>query len=275
MAAHDKPPLFNASAVQALLHTRVLGRTLHVLADVESTNTTALALADSGAPHGTVVAADTQTAGRGRMGRAWHSPSGENLYCSILLRNLPSPGLTATWLSWLPLISGIAVLRTIEAVSGLHPTLKWPNDVLIQDRKIAGVLCESSGLGSSRAVVVVGIGLNLNTECGNFPADLRESATSMRSEAGRTFDRIEVLGMLLNQLDARYEALADPCFIEIREEYGRLCSTLGRDICVTLSSHEAIRGVAEAITEDGALAVLEKQSGRTFVVRAGDVTHVR
>lgn len=271
MAAAAEPRPFTADAIQGLLRTRALGRELHLHPRLASTNTTALALAASGAPHGTVVVAEEQTAGRGRLGRVWHSPAGENLYCSILLREVGS----GAWLSWLPLMTGLAVLKTVHAAAGLQPSLKWPNDVFIGSRKIAGVLGESAGLGTPDAVVVVGIGLNVNIGRESFPTELRAIATSLAAEAGCRFDRAELLASLLLELEACYTAVTPEVPAALREEYGAYCSTLGRQVRVSLAEDRTIEGRAEAITEDGALRVIESGSGRALTIRTGDILYLR
>jgi BirA family biotin operon repressor/biotin-[acetyl-CoA-carboxylase] ligase len=271
MAARAEPRPFTADAVQGLLRTRALGRALHLHPLVASTNTTALALAASDAPHGTVVVAEEQTAGRGRLGRVWHSPAGENLYCSVLLREVR----TGPWLSWLPLVTGLAILKTAHAVANVQPSLKWPNDVFIGSRKVAGVLCESAGLGTPAPVVVVGIGLNVNMGRESLPTELRAIATSLAAEADRRFDRAELLAALLLELEGRYAAITPEVPAALREEYGVYCSTLGRRVRVSLSEGQAIEGQAEAITEDGALQVLPDGARFPVTLRTGDVLYVR
>ena len=195
-----------SQAVTMALCTKTLGRSLHILDETPSTNSAALALAQGGSSDGTVVVADTQTSGRGRLGRPWYSPPGKNLYCSIILRrNLP-PDQISRWLSWVPLLSAVAVSRAIQVISGLRPSLKWPNDIFIEQRKAGGLLCESSGTGTANGVVIVGIGLNVNMWRDAFPADLRDLATSVAAEAGRPFDRAVLLAALLSELELRYEA---------------------------------------------------------------------
>ena len=274
MAAHTEAQPLTPAAVQALLRTQTLGRVLHILPQVASTNSTAFTLAEAGAPDGTVVVAEEQTAGRGRLGRSWYSPPGRNLYCSVLLRSFPSPERIATWLSWVPLVSGMAALRTVQAVAELQPALKWPNDVFVGDRKVGGVLCESSGLGTPRAALVVGVGLNVNTRAEDFPEDLRGMATSLAVETGRRFDRVELLAGLLHELEVRYRTIFSDIPPAIRSKYCTLCSTLGRRVRVTLSSGEHVEGEAQAITADGALQVTEEGSGRVVTIRAGDVVYL-
>src|SRR5436309_814950 len=140
----DNHLALTGQSVQQALSTKAFGRTLHLLEGTSSTNTVAMTLGQEGASHGTVVVAETQTAGRGRSGRQWYSPPGKNLYCSVVLRSMPSPDQLAIWLSWIPLIAGLAAVRAVQTTAALHPSVKWPNDILIGTRKLGGTVCEST-----------------------------------------------------------------------------------------------------------------------------------
>jgi BirA family biotin operon repressor/biotin-[acetyl-CoA-carboxylase] ligase len=169
------------------------------LAVTDSTNRVAMEMAESGARHGTVVVADAQTAGRGRMGRRWESPAGKNLYVSLLLRP-PVPAVDATRLA---LVAGVALADAVEAV-GVPAALKWPNDLYCGGRKAAGILAEMASDTDGVRHVVIGVGLNVNAEESDFPADLRGAATSLRICAGRAFRRADVLSRLLDAFGVRY-----------------------------------------------------------------------
>nr|MBI3614413.1 biotin--[acetyl-CoA-carboxylase] ligase [Nitrospirota bacterium] len=266
----------NREAIQALLRTKKFGRTLHVLQETTSTNQEAMKLAQQGAPDGTVLVAETQTAGKGRLGRSWYSPPGENLYCSVILRNRPADDL-AGWLSVLPLLSAVAVARAVQRVNDLKPSLKWPNDILVGDRKLGGLLCESSLSGPSTTFVVVGIGLNVNGSREGFPEDIRDLATSIAAETGRQCDRASLLAAILLELELYSEALPTRPPDTFLGEYARLCATLGRRVRVSLSEGQIIEGLADSIAPDGSLRVVrEPASGGGMVeVRAGDVMHLR
>jgi len=264
----------SAPTIQRALSTRTLGRTLHVLDEVPSTNTAAAALARENAPHGTVVVAECQTAGRGRLGRHWHSPSGKNLYCSVLLRTMPVREQQAQWLSWIPLIAALAVCRAVQVVTSLKPSVKWPNDILAGDRKLGGVLCESSGVGTAHAVVIVGVGVNVNIREDEFPDELRPIATSLMIEAGQPCDRAALLAALLLELETRCEAFLAGRHGDIRQEYMLRCATIGRRVRIELAHGESMDGTAESIQPDGSLRVV--RDDRTAVdIRAGDVIHLR
>jgi BirA family transcriptional regulator, biotin operon repressor / biotin---[acetyl-CoA-carboxylase] ligase len=263
----------NAQNIQRALSTKIFGRTLHALGEVASTNTHAAALAQNGAPHGTVVVAESQTAGRGRLGRQWHSPSGKNLYCSILLRSMPAREQQPLWLSWIPLIAALAASRAVQVVANLKVVVKWPNDILIGNRKLGGILCESSGVGTAHAIVIVGIGLNVNVRRDEFPVELREIATSLTIESQHPCDRTAILAALLAELETRCESFLAGNHEDILNEYMLRCATIGRQVRIELAHEEQMDGTAESIQADGSLRIIRKD--RTTVdIRAGDVIHL-
>src|SRR6476620_8286647 len=270
-----------SQAVTMALCTTALGRSLHIVEETSSTNSAALALAQQGAVDGTVVIADAQTSGRGRLGRHWHSPRGKNLYASILLRRAPLPKDVSRWLSWAPLLSAVAVARAIQVVTALKPSLKWPNDILLGQRKVGGLLCESSGMGSAQPVVIVGIGVNVNMWRDAFPEDLRHLGTSLAAEAGHPFDRTSLLAMILSELELRYDAFFSDTSADIQHEYVLRCSTIGQAVRADLAHGEWIEGQATSLADDGSLRILVEDSsdarkrGSVVVLRAGDVTHLR
>jgi BirA family transcriptional regulator, biotin operon repressor / biotin---[acetyl-CoA-carboxylase] ligase len=273
-----------AQAVTKALCTKTLGRSLHILDETPSTNNAAMALAQDGAPDGTVVVADTQTCGRGRLGRPWYSPPGKNLYCSIILRRAMSSDQVSRWLSWVPLLSAVAVARAIQVISGLGPSLKWPNDILMEQRKVGGLLCESNGTGTPNPFVIVGVGLNVNMWRDAFPDDLRDLATSLAAEAGRPFDRAVLLATLLSELELRYETFLSGAVSDIKQEYALRCATLGQRVRVEMTNGkcgECIEGQALSIGEDGSLQVMVDglgdplTRGTPVAIRSGDVIHLR
>lgn len=275
-APADSRPL-TKEAIQSLLQTTTFGRTLHVLQETASTNGDAMALAQQGAEDGTVVVAERQTAGKGRLGRRWLSPPGDNLYCSVILRRMPTAAELPRWLSMVPLMAAVAVARAVQSVTGLRPSLKWPNDILIGDRKLGGLLCESSVAGPARTFVVIGIGLNVNTERESFPEEIREIATSLAAEAGRPFDRAPLLAALLSELEAHADAILTRPPETFLSGYARLCSTLGRRVRVSLADGKTIEGQADSLAPDGSLRIIrdQVQGGGLLEVRAGDIIHLR
>lgn len=271
------PPLqlLTRESIHARLRTKTFGRTLHLFRETASTNSEAMRLAADGAPDGTVIVAEAQTAGKGRLGRLWHSPPGKNLYCSVILRNQPTDNLSG-WLSVIPLLSAVAVVRAVHQTADLRSSLKWPNDILAGDRKLGGLLCESSRAGPS-ATVVIGIGLNVNGSPEDFPEEIRAIATSIAAETGRHCDRALLLASILLELEGYAEVLPDRPPDTFLSEYARLCATLGRRVRVSLSEGQTIEGLADSIAPDGSLRIIrDPASGGGLVeVRAGDVVHLR
>jgi BirA family biotin operon repressor/biotin-[acetyl-CoA-carboxylase] ligase len=211
-------------------------------ASVPSTMDIAAALASEGAPHGVVVAAEQQTAGRGRRGSTWVSPPGAGLYFSFVAK--PS----AASLSLLTLAAGVAVREGIAAASGLEAELKWPNDLLVGKRKLAGILAEGIGIGTPEQAVIVGVGVNVQSAA--YPPDVAARATSIEGELGRAVDRDALLAAILDALSARLAAL-DQNAGDILQAW-RTASPSAVGTRVEWDGH---RGVTSGIDEDGALLV--------------------
>ncbi len=213
------------------------------LATVDSTQAVAFALAERGAADRTVVVADEQSAGRGRRGRTWRAPAGTSLLASILVRSrLPRP-LLAT-------LSPTAAVATAEALRRVAPVMarvKWPNDVLVDGKKIAGILLESR-VGAAAPVTILGIGVNLGQR--EFPPELAGIATSVALETGRSVDRDAMLAVLLEEFDAWRARLEGEGFAPVRERWRALSDTLGRRVTV-----DAVTGVAQDLDHDGALLI--------------------
>jgi BirA family transcriptional regulator, biotin operon repressor / biotin---[acetyl-CoA-carboxylase] ligase len=261
MAEASPPP--TADRVVAALTTRWLGRAFEWLPVCASTSDLAAERARAGAPAGLTIVADAQTGGRGRLGRSWHSPAGENLYVSVLLR----PTRPANEIPPLTLLAGAAVARAVAAL-GVSPRLKWPNDVQLVDgadhkRKLAGVLTEMASAGERVEHVVVGIGLNVDTT--SFPAELADRATSLRAALGRSVDRAGLLAAVLNAFEPLYEeferrgpAVAVAAF----EEFAALPARCRVD--------DRLHGTALGVDPDGALR-LRDDAGQIHRVISGEV----
>jgi len=215
---------------------------------VDSTQSVAFALAERGAADRTVVVADQQLAGRGRRGRSWRAPAGTSLLASIIVR----PRLPQALLSTLSLTTAVAAAEALRRVAKVDARLKWPNDVLVAGKKVAGILLESrlSGgtAGASSVVTIIGVGINLGQR--EFPPDLAEGATSIAVETGQAPSRESVLAALLEEFDAWRARLESDGFAPVREAWRRLSDTLGRRVTV-----DAITGVATDLDADGALLV--------------------
>ncbi len=275
-----RAPDLTPDRIRDSLRTRVLGRPLEWREETASTNGMALELAQRDAPHGTLVVADHQTAGRGRLGRVWHSPSGCNLYWSLVLRPDSSLGDATQYVSWIPLVTGVAIARALGGLGLARVSLKWPNDIQLHEKKAGGVLCERTGLRTGLGAVVVGVGLNVNSEPTTFPEDFRGQATSLVAEAGAPFDRSRLLCEILAQLEDRLDALAGGRHEDLVEEYRALCSTLRRQVRVHIVGGDTLEGTAASIGTDGALRLIPKDStpsgqNEPIVIHAGDVVHIR
>jgi BirA family biotin operon repressor/biotin-[acetyl-CoA-carboxylase] ligase len=229
---------------------------------LDSTNQHALAAARDGAAAGLVVVADEQTAGRGRLGRTWVAPPGAALLLSVLLR----PRIAPDQLHRLTVAGALAMAEAVEIVCGLRPSLKWPNDLLVGERKLAGVLAEADIDGVDVKAVVVGIGLNVQWD--ELPSDLAGIATSCSAETGRPVSRTDVLDAFLRRATVRFGDL-DAAFVEYRTRL----ATLGRAVRVELASG-SVRGIAVDIKPDGTLLVETAVDG-VVEITAGDVVHLR
>ena len=274
------PPL-TRDTIHSTLSTTWLGRRIELFDCLPSTNREAVQLAQAEVEHGTVVAADSQTAGRGRLSRTWFSPPGANLYCSIILRTARPPERLTEWLSWLPLISALATAEAIEQVSSIQVSVKWPNDLLISERKVGGILCESGTGTRSDPFQIIGIGINVNLDHDDWPTDLRDSATSLWQERKIVVDRNRLLAQLLLELEQCLDEFVIHGTNRIGLAYYQRCSTIGHTIQATLANGDVVVGLAEGIGQDGSLRVrpqaIQPGSGTPEVIhlRVADIIHVR
>jgi BirA family transcriptional regulator, biotin operon repressor / biotin---[acetyl-CoA-carboxylase] ligase len=240
-----------------------------VVASTGSTNADLLAAASAGAPDRTVLIAEHQEAGRGRLARSWVSPPGSGLTLSVLLR---PDGVPSSRFGWLPLLAGVALLDTVRGLGPVRAGLKWPNDLLVgpAQRKAAGILAEVAD--PARPAVVVGIGLNV----AEAPAD-QAGATSLAAE-GVDVDRADVLVALLRRLDERERVWragrGDPETTRLRSDYRAACASLGAEVRVELPGGSVHTGIAEDVDRDGRLLLLDP-AGHRRAIAAGDVVHVR
>lgn len=261
------PDLLHADDLLSRLGTtRVVGRDIRVFEQTTSTNDLADRLARDGVKEGAVVFAESQTRGRGRLGRTWLSPARKGLWFSVLLR----PALRTQDTTWLTLASAIALRRALETETGLKPQIKWPNDIWIQDRKVAGILTEINADLDRIKYAILGIGVDVNLNASEFPADLRKTATSLKAELGRPVSRPQLAITILRELDADYGRICAGKFEEVSEEWEEHCVTLGREVVIQIGNRQ-IHGRAESLGEEGALLV-RTDYGRLERVVGGDVT---
>ena len=249
-----------------LIQDQVIGSTVRVLQNTTSTNDEASRAALEGHPEGLVIFAESQSAGRGRMGRRWSSPTGRGLWFSALLR----PSLTPGECTQLTAASAIALVRAIQSATGITPEIKWPNDLLIKGKKIAGILTEMSAELEHVRSVVLGIGIDVNQTASEFPADLRGIATSLKLAMGKNVSRPDLAEAVLLNLNEEYARILASNFAAVAEEWASHCSTLGKQVTIDMGTRR-VRGRAEALDENGAL-LLRTEHGRIERIIGGEVT---
>lgn len=262
----SSPDSIDPHDVSLILNSTRIGRRLEYLKHTVSTNADAFKMAENGAIEGTVVLADSQSGGKGRRGRVWASPAGVNLYCSVVLR----PAIMPHEAPQLTFISAVAVARAIELTTSLTAEIKWPNDLLISGKKVAGLLNEMSAETDGINFVILGIGVNLNMSIGQFPDDLRHPATSLLLESGSVVDRSRFAGTMLNELDLLYTDFLAHGFGPVREEWQQRCNANGRRVLVNDSGTECTGGQFVGIDTDGAL-LLRADNDVVHRITCGDV----
>ncbi|MGD9850021.1 MAG: biotin--[acetyl-CoA-carboxylase] ligase [Nitrospirales bacterium] len=271
--------MFPSAQLTSTFPSKQLGTTLFAFEDISSTNSFALELIRKNPRDGTLIWADRQTDGRGRLDRSWFSPPDLNIYAS-LIKMLPrtTPIQNA---GWVPLLVGLAIVRAIEDFTKISPSLKWPNDVLIRERKLGGILCETATDFVGTRWVVIGFGVNVNQAWGSLPVDLQETATSLQEESGRKWDRLSLL-QCITTLVERLFSDSDPQNLLIWEKaYQDRCSTIGQVIQVKFPDGSNLTGVARSIGAKGQLQVCpisslaKPQSDRIVDIHSGDILHIR
>jgi BirA family transcriptional regulator, biotin operon repressor / biotin---[acetyl-CoA-carboxylase] ligase len=247
----------------------VVGRDIRVFSETTSTNDVMERMVRDGVEEGMAVFAETQTKGRGRLGRKWVSPPGKGLWFSVLLR----PNLRPVEATQLTVAAATALCRAVVAQTGLEPEIKWPNDLLIGGKKAAGILTEMRAELDRVRYVILGIGVDVNLNAGEFPSDLRSLATSLKIELGKAVDRAELAAALLTELDRDYARVCRGQFGAVADEWESRCSTLGHNIVLQVGQR-TLHGRAESLDEDGAL-LLRTQHGHLERIIGGDVTMER
>jgi BirA family transcriptional regulator, biotin operon repressor / biotin---[acetyl-CoA-carboxylase] ligase len=246
--------------------TKVIGRDIRVFEQTTSTNDVIEKLARDGVREGVVVFAEAQTRGRGRLGRRWISPGRKGLWFSILLR----PELRPQEATQLTVASATALRRAIESATGLQPEIKWPNDILVGGKKVAGILTELTAELDRVRHVILGIGVEVNLGAGEFSPELRKLATSLKIESGRMISRAELATAILRELDADYARICGGGFTKVADEWEAHCQTIGRNVTIQ-TGERRLRGRAESLDDDGALR-LRTEHGHWERVIGGDVT---
>jgi BirA family biotin operon repressor/biotin-[acetyl-CoA-carboxylase] ligase len=262
----ETPDILLSAEIQADLKTELVGRSMRCYESTDSTNQRAQEIAERDGEDGTVFIAEEQTSGKGRLGRQWTSPPGVNLYASLLLRPVISP-LDAPKLTF---VAALAVVEAVASLTGLQATVKWPNDVLLNGRKLAGVLSEMRAESDRVHYVILGVGVNLNMSREQFPSDLRYPATSLRIETGQPVSRSGFVRQFLERFEEHYFRFLQEGFDVIRPDWDRLCDLVGRRVRVDMET-ESLSGEAIGLDEDGSLLV-RSDDGRMQNIYAGDVS---
>ncbi|MEK4365252.1 biotin--[acetyl-CoA-carboxylase] ligase [Paenibacillus sp. FSL M8-0212] len=261
-----KPDSIDATALQLALDTTLFGRKAVLLTSTLSTQGDVLKLAEKGQAEGAVVIAEEQTGGRGRFGRQWFSPPGKGIWMSVLLR----PDLPLQHTPQLTLLTGVAVCRAVRACSGADAGIKWPNDVLIDGRKVCGILLESTVEDHEVRYCIAGIGVDVNFDPEDYPEDLTTIATSLKMETGQSVDRTKLTAAILTELEQLYFLYQKEGFGVISALWEALSVSMNREITVT-NPHGVIEGKAIGLDPSGAL-IVDKHDGEHSLIISGEIS---
>ncbi|MCM3091288.1 MULTISPECIES: biotin--[acetyl-CoA-carboxylase] ligase [unclassified Cytobacillus] len=247
------------------LQTETLGRQIHHEESVDSTQKIAHRLAYEGAQEGTIVIAEEQLSGRGRMDRRWHSPKSTGIWMSVILRpNIPPPKAPQ-----LTLITAVAVVQAIEELTDLSPQIKWPNDILMNGKKVTGILTELQADADRIISIIIGIGINVNQQLDDYPDELKEVATSLSIEKGEKLSRAELIKILLGKLENLYKLYLEKGFYPIKLLWESYAVSIGKSLTARTITG-SIYGKALGITDDGVL-MIEDSSGKVHHVYSADI----
>ncbi len=256
--------MYDQNTISKAIHTKWAGKTVHFVKETDSTNNWAKDLSRQGAPHGTLAAAEFQSAGKGRLGRAWKAPEGSSVMMSLLLR----PSFEPAYASMLTLVMGLSVAQAVESLD-IQTSIKWPNDVVVSRKKICGILTEMGLENGKIREVIIGVGINVNTE--SFPEELTDKATSLRLETGKKYDRNQVAGLVMGKFETNYERFVRTCDLSLLlEDYNRLLANREQPVRI-LDKNQPFEGIALGVNEKGELLVQTETEG-VRPVRAGEVS---
>jgi BirA family transcriptional regulator, biotin operon repressor / biotin---[acetyl-CoA-carboxylase] ligase len=259
------PEKITADELRLGLKTKFIGKNVHYEESVESTQKIAHRLAHEDAPEGTVIIAEEQLSGRGRMDRKWHSPKYTGIWMSIILRpNLPLPKAPQ-----LTLLTAAAIVQGIENITGVQPEIKWPNDILINGKKVTGILTELVAEADRINAVIIGIGMNVNQTKEDFPVELHEIATSLLLEKGGKVSRADLIKSIFMNLEKLYLLYLEEGFFPIKLLWESYAISIGRKITARTLTHTIV-GKAQGITDDGVL-IIEDELGKTHHVYSADI----
>lgn len=260
---------YDVTFLKEKLQKNFLCRDIIYSRETESTNEDAFLLALRGADEGIIVLADTQSKGRGRLGRSWHSPPAKNIYLSVILRPSIAPDET----SRIPLLAGVAAAETIEHFCVGKVFLKWPNDVFLDGKKVCGILAQFKAVDEKNHFIILGIGVNVNIQAGEFPDDLKALATSMFVNTGVFLKREDVIIIFFENLAKWYKKLLHNGFKDIRSAWLSKTDMVGRKVILNCSG-DRISGRVQGIDDNGFMVLINEQN-ETISVCSGDATLVK
>lgn len=261
-----RPDRIEEEELISRLPSASMWNSFHLFPVTDSTNIRAVHLAEAGAPHGTVLCADSQTGGRGRLGRSWESPPGVNLHVSLLVR----PPINPREAPRLTLVTAVALAEAVEEAAGISADLKWPNDLYLRGRKAAGILAEMSVDLDRLRHVVIGVGLNVNADPKDFPRDLQPRVTSLKRETGRPVLRVEVLARFLSRFEEAYGTFLSGGLAPLLPAWDRRCLLAGKQVLLRHGDRES-RGTAVRVDEEGALVFRPEGTGSTQRIHSGEI----
>ena len=262
------PDILSATEISHKLKTKFIGKVIHSFNTVKSTNDIAHQLADKGAVEGTIVTAEKQTLGKGRLGRSWHSPDKMGIYVSIILR----PKFTPDQAPGLSIMSALAVAETLNEHAPKKVQIKWPNDILINGRKVSGVLTELSAEKSKINYVIVGIGINVKQSEGDFPPNLRATATSLQRETAKEISRVDLTKLLLVNFENEYLRYKKDQLKKSLVRIRKWSSLLNQEVTLRWNG-AAITGTAIDIDSTGSLII--ESNGNRMTISSGEVSVVK
>ncbi|MDN5708060.1 MAG: biotin--[acetyl-CoA-carboxylase] ligase [Planococcus sp. (in: firmicutes)] len=261
----SSPDSLEAFLVQSGLKTEKIGKRIEYMEQCASTQIVAHQLAQEGAPDGTVVIAELQTEGRGRLMRKWDSAKGQGIWMSVILR----PDVPPHKAPQFTLVAAVAIVRAIQTVTGLEASIKWPNDILFGTKKATGILTELQSDADGIQALIIGIGVNVNQEREDFDADVQDIATSLRLESGQPVNRRELVQEILHFLEVYTELYIEKGFAPLKILWEGHSATIGKAVRARMS-RETLEGVAEGITEDGVLQ-LRTADGKLHGIYSADI----
>lgn len=261
----SSPDTISRFELEEELNTTFLGRCLFTYRVIGSTNRTARALAESGVPDGTLLISEEQTDGVGRRGSGWHSPAGGGLWASLVLR----PGLGPRQMGSVGMLAALSICLAVEDTTGLKPSIKWPNDLMLDGKKLGGVLCEADWRGEQLRYLVLGFGLNVNIQC--FPGTLAGTAVALSQIAGKKIERPRLLAAIMERLEQGYFQLLADGFASFLPRVQVRDFLKGRRVLVEFENGERLEGVARGIDEHGALLIEQRLGDRPRAVSSGHI----